>query len=174
MDAAPAHLPGDTSSSGPAVPPIYSRTVLPPAISWWARLLAAVIALAALTVLGIGAWLQPHVSGISTHTALGFLPCQFEQRTGLPCPSCGFTTSVSHFAHGNPLASFYTQPMGFLIALGLAAAVWVGSYIAITARPVHRLLSMIPTRGWVIVLMGFAIGGWAWKIFLHLSGRGGW
>src|SRR5215213_9395998 len=108
----------------------------------WMRLLAAAIALAALIMLAIGARLHPGAgngSGISTHTQLGFPPCQFEVRTGLPCPSCGYTTAVSYFAHGNVIASIYTQPMGFLIAVIAAASVWIGSYIAVTGRPVHKL-----------------------------------
>jgi hypothetical protein len=81
---------------------------------------------------------------------------------------------VTFFSHGNPVASFYIQPMGFVIAVGLAVAVWVGAYIAITGRPVHRLLWFIPVRTWLLVLLGFAIGGWGWKIFIHLTGRDGW
>jgi Protein of unknown function (DUF2752) len=158
----------------PAVPAIYTRTVRPPALSWWARWLAGAISLGSLAALIIGARLTPDPKGISTHTEIGFLPCQFERRTGIPCPSCGFTTSVSHFARGSPIASFYVQPMGFIIAIAFAAAVWVGAYIAISGRPVHRLITFIPGRAWLIFLLAFAIGGWAWKIFIHLTGRDGW
>ena len=162
------------SSAAVTVPVIYTRTIAPPALTWWGRGLAAAISLGSLGVLIVGAWLTPDPSGISTHTEMGFLPCQFERRTGLPCPSCGYTSSVSWFAHGNPIASFYVQPMGFVIALCLAAAVWVGAYIAITNRPVHRLAAYVPGRTWLWVLLGFAMGGWAWKIFIHLGGRDGW
>jgi hypothetical protein len=143
----------------------------------WMRLLAAAIALAALVMLAIGARLNPgadHGSGISTHTQLGFPPCQFEARTGLPCPSCGYTTAVSYFAHGKIIASIYIQPMGFLIAVIAAASVWIGGYIAVTGRPVHKLMAVIPGHRWLLVLLGFAIAGWAWKIWIHLSGRDYW
>ena len=139
-----------------------------------ARLVCLLVASGSLTMLIIGARLSPSAKGISTHEALGMPRCQFEYRTGIPCPSCGYTTSVTHFAHGQIAASLYVQPMGFVIALLASAAVWVGFYSAISGRPVYRLVSMLPLRGvfWALVII--AIGGWAWKIALHLSNRGGW
>lgn len=141
----------------------------------WARVLAAGVGLGCLAVLVIGLWLTPASEhGISTHTQLGFARCQFEARTGLPCPSCGFTTSVSFFAHGNVPASIYVQPMGFVVALFCAAGVWAGLYIAWTGRPVHRLMTQVPGKMWLIVLLSIAIGGWAWKILIHLTGHDHW
>ncbi len=157
-----------------AVPLIYTRDTLPPPLAGWMRLLAAGIGLACLAVLVTGMMLRPDGQGIGTHTQLGLQRCQFEYRTGVPCPSCGFTTSVSYFAHGNFLASLYLQPMGFVIGVACAATVWVGGYIAATGRPVHRLLNQIPGRAWLIALLAIAIGGWAWKIAIHLTGRDHW
>jgi hypothetical protein len=133
-------------------------------------------AVVCLVILALGAWLTPNgAHGISTHTQLGFPPCQFEARTGVPCPSCGYTTAVSYFAHGNVLASVYVQPMGFLIAVFCALGVWVGMYVALTGRPVHRLVGrMVPGRAWLYVLLTIAIGGWAWKIGIHLTGHDHW
>jgi hypothetical protein len=139
------------------------------------RLVALGVAVGCLGLLVIGSYLRPNgAAGISTHTQLGLQRCEFEARTGLPCPSCGFTTSVSYFAHGNIAASFYLQPMGFLIACAFAAGVWAGGYIAFTGRPVHRLLGMLPWRPLLLVLLTVAIGGWAWKIGIHLTGHDHW
>lgn len=158
-----------------AVPLIYTRDVAPPAMRAWSRLLALGVTVACLAVLLTGVWLDPNGrQGISTHTQLGLQRCQFEARTGIPCPSCGYTTAVSYFAHGNVAASIYIQPMGFVIAVFFAIGVWVGSYIAFTGRPVHRLVAMMPGRAWLIVLLTVGIGGWAWKIAIHLTGRDHW
>jgi hypothetical protein len=158
-----------------AVPLIYTRDTLPPAMPLWTRLLAGGVGMGCLVLLLIGIWLVPNGSqGISTHTQLGFPRCQFEARTGVPCPSCGFTTSVTYFAHGNVLASIYVQPMGFVIAVFFAASVWIGFYIAVTGRPVHRLLSQVRGRVWLIGLLSIAIGAWAWKIGIHLTGHDHW
>ena len=158
-----------------AVPLIYTRDFAPPAMRAWMRLVALGVAAGCLTVLLIGMQLEPNgAQGISTHTQLGLPECQFEARTGVPCLSCGYTTSVSYFAHGNVLASFYIQPMGFVIACFFAIGVWVGSYIAFTGRPVHRLMAMIPWRWPLIGLLTFLVAAWAWKIAIHLTGHDHW
>jgi hypothetical protein len=157
-----------------AVPLIFTSDTLPPPLRPWARLVAICVALAALSILATGATLTPTGNGISTHTQLGFPPCQWEQRMGVPCPSCGYTTSVTQFAHGNWLASLYLQPMGFVIALGCAVVFGVGGYIGVTGRPVHRLLGRVWNRNWVIALTTIAIAGWGWKIWIHLTNRDHW
>jgi hypothetical protein len=96
----------------------------------WARLLALGISLAALGMLATAATLPPSPSGVGTHQKLGFAECQFLQLSRLPCPTCGMTTSAAWFVRGNWLASFYVQPIGFVIALSAGAAFWVGIYIA--------------------------------------------
>src|ERR1700704_37000 len=96
--------------------------------------------------------LRPDATGTGTHRQLGFAACEFKARTGLPCPSCGVTTAFSYFAHGKFVVSFYTQPMGALLAWATAIAVWVGFYIAVTGRPVHRLLTLLPGRYYLMPL----------------------
>lgn len=161
-----------------AVPLIFTKERLPPPLPIWVRGLNGLLMFAFLTVLGIGAWLNParnpNGAGISTHTQLGLQKCQFEERTGLPCPSCGYTTSVSWFAHGNPLASLYVQPMGFVVALSVSCGVWLCGYVALTGRPVYRLMTFIPGRYWLWTLLTIALGGWGWKIWIHLTGRDYW
>ena len=41
-------------------------------------------------------------------------PCGFKQRYGLPCPTCGMTTSVLTFVQGKIFESFYIQPVAAL------------------------------------------------------------
>jgi hypothetical protein len=111
---------------------------------------------------------------METHLALRLLPCEFLRVTGLPCPSCGMTTSFSFFVRGNWLASFYVQPMGFVIALLCAMVFWSALFIALTAKPAHRLLYILPAMYYVIGLMSIGIAAWAWKIFIHVRGIDGW
>lgn len=68
-------------------------------------------------MLGIGRILTPNPTGVGTHEQLGLPPCMFLKLTGIPCPSCGLTTSVAYAAHLQFGASFLTQPFGLLIAL---------------------------------------------------------
>ena len=123
----------------PAAPPVQPAAALlalapPPAAAFSAEQIAAGDRLAvrlwssftfvsSSAMLGIGAWLKPDAAGTGTHQQLGLPPCGWLHMTGCPCPMCGCTTAVSHFAHGQFLASFLTQPFGF--AVGLLAAVLI-------------------------------------------------
>jgi len=156
------------------VPVIYSPPVQRQSIPWSGRLLALGIALAALTVLVIGVTLKPAPAGVGTHRAMGFHQCDFLARTGLPCPSCGMTTSFAHFVRGQWPASLYVQPMGFVLALACGGVFWAGVYMALTASPLHRLVRQVPAVPAIMTILGFAIAAWAWKMFIHLKGIGGW
>jgi len=156
------------------VPPIYSPRLEKAIVSPGGRLLALLVSAACLAVLVTASQLPPSPTGIGTHTSLGLDECQFAQRTGIPCPTCGMTTSFAWFARGNLAASFYVQPMGGLLAALTAAAFWTGLYIALTGRAVHRLIRFLPGRYYVALLLSWATIAWAWKIFIHLSGIDGW
>ena len=125
-------------------------------------------------MLVVAALLPPNRSGTGSHTGLGLQRCQFLERTGVPCLSCGYTTSFTWFARGNVAASVYVQPMVAVGAALTASDVWVGLYIAITGRPVHRLLRLVPARRWLLPLLLLFVAAWAWKIFIHLNGLDGW
>jgi hypothetical protein len=84
------------------------------------------------------------------------------------------TTSWSWFVRGNVRASLYVQPMGTLLALMASWCVWVSFYVAITGRPVYRLLRVVPGRYYCVPLVALAIAAWGWKIYIHLAGRDGW
>jgi Protein of unknown function (DUF2752) len=155
-------------------PTIFSPRYEPAVVGKPGRLLAAVISVICLAVMVTAARVRPDPAGLGTHTQLGLQQCQFLLRTGLPCPSCGMTTSYAWFARGNFLASVYVQPMGFLLALLTVMAFWTGLYVAATGRAVYQLMSRGPTRYYVPGLFAWAIIAWGWKIFIHLHGIDGW
>ncbi len=143
----------------------------------WGRLLSLGIAGGCLTLLLLAALLTPNPAGTGTHTGLTILrlrPCNFLYTTGIPCPSCGMTTSFAHFVRGRFLASLYLQPMGFVLAGLCAVFFWVAAYEVVTGRPAHRIFRQIPYNYWLIPLLGFAVAAWAWKIFIHARGLDGW
>jgi hypothetical protein len=132
------------------------------------------IALACLGVLAIAVMISPDKRGVGTHQQLGLSECQFESQTGLPCPTCGMTTSFAHFVRGQVAASFYIQPMGMVLALITMLTFWVALYVALSGRPAHRLLNMVPGRYYAIPLLVFGVLAWAWKMWIHITGRDGW
>ena len=84
----------------------YTRVGDAPRVGMGGRFVAMLIAATCLAVLIVATRLSPSPDGMGTHRALGFPGCQFLEHTGLPCPSCGMTTSFSWFVRGNVMASF--------------------------------------------------------------------
>src|SRR5688572_24402045 len=107
-------------------PPVNLR------LGFWPRMLAAGLAGGCLVALAGALLLKPSPTGVGTHEKLGFNRCHFLYRTGLPCPSCGMTTSFAWFVRGNVLASFYTQPMGTALATATVLGFWSALYVACT------------------------------------------
>jgi len=68
----------------------------------------------AAIVLAIARWLHPAANGYGTHQQLGLPPCAFFKLTGIPCPSCGLTTSFAHAARLHLYQAFITQPFGVI------------------------------------------------------------
>ncbi len=81
-----------------------------------------------LGLLGIARCLVPDPSGMGTHRQLGLPPCGLVQAFGIPCPSCGMTTSWAYLTRGQISESLSANPAGTL--LGLTALVF-GMWLAI-------------------------------------------
>lgn len=158
----------------PPAPLVYAPQLSAARLSLPARLLALAISLASLGVLCFAAKIEPSPTGIGTHRQMGLQPCAFERRTGLPCVTCGMTTSFAHFARGQFLASFYVQPMGMILAVMTAMSFWAALYIALSGRPAYQLFGFLPTRYYVIPFVSLTILAWVWKIWIHVNGRDGW
>src|SRR3954470_21837600 len=87
----------------PVMPLPYTGRVRPETMPVASRLLAIGLAIGCLAVLLMAARLTPAHRGGGSHTGkpLGMYSCAFMDRTGLPCPSCGMTTSFTWFVRGN-------------------------------------------------------------------------
>ena len=163
-------------SDSPAftVPPLISAPPRYTNLSAGGRLLNLGIALACLALLVTAFYLTPSASGVGTHTGLKMQSCAWLARTGIPCPSCGMTTSFAWFSKGNIIASIYVQPFGFVLALLTTITFWVALYGFISGKPVAQLLHRLPAKyTWGAILV-LAMAGWAWKIFLQVRGIDGW
>lgn len=58
--------------------------------------------------------LRPSPRGVGTHEQLGLPPCPLLHLTGIPCPSCGLTTSFAHAARLHFYQALITQPFGLI------------------------------------------------------------
>ncbi len=131
------------------------------------RWIGAAVALAAAVVLGVAAYLEPSPLGIGTHTQLGGPTCGWLVIMDIPCPTCGMTTAFAHAADGNLWAAFRTQPMGAVLAVGTAAALLIGVYVAVTGSRVVGMFGRLWGRrtAWAL---GIAFGGgWVYKLLVY-------
>ncbi|MSQ90202.1 MAG: DUF2752 domain-containing protein [Phycisphaerales bacterium] len=130
------------------------------------RLVIGGCAVGAVALLAVAAWLDPDPSRMGTHTQLGIPSCTWPTMLGLPCPSCGMTTSFALAADGRIIDSLRAQPLGFLLAVGVAAFAVAGVYAAATgSRMVGAIASSFGPKWWLF-LGGAALLAWGYKILL--------
>lgn len=121
--------------------------------TWLIRFTAALIFLAGGSLLVVPFFLTPAVSGFGTHTQLGLPPCWFRVWIGLPCPTCGLTTSLTHLLQGNLSAALQAHLLGPLVHTLLCVIVLIS--LAICWRP--GLTSRIFHSHAVRVVVDFAL-----------------
>jgi hypothetical protein len=120
-------------------------------LAWWIRLNLVLMGGGLLVIFIIACLLHPYdekdgtPKTQETHRQLGLPPCSFYALSGVPCPSCGFTTSFSLIAHGDPVNALRANSVGALLAtfgfLSVPWAIisaWRGKYLFI--RSAEKLL----------------------------------
>ena len=95
------------------------------------RVLLAAWSAALLGGFAVALFIVPDPRGFGTHEQLGLPACQFKTMFGVPCPSCGMTTSFSNFVRGRFATSIEANPAGFLLAAVCVALIpwcWVSAW----------------------------------------------
>ncbi len=137
------------------------------------RILYSILMASAALVLAIARWLHPSANGYGTHQQLGLPPCVFFKLTGIPCPSCGLTTSFAHAARLHLYHAFITQPFGViafcLTIVSIPLFAWlirrrIAWKDAIRARGVDAILYL---------LIAIYLISWFYKIAVVTTGLGG-
>ncbi|MCG8405232.1 MAG: DUF2752 domain-containing protein [Phycisphaerales bacterium] len=134
------------------------------------RVAWAGVALACLAVLGVAAVLTPDPRGHGTHEGLGKLfgtrampPCSWPLITGLPCPTCGMTTSFSNVVRGRLVTAFVAQPAGMVLCLATIGMLFYSLYVALTGWKIWVHWDRVSVR--LMLGLGLLImGGWAFKL----------
>ena len=132
-----APRPDSTSRGGLGVYLPSARSLASPVTYW-------------LAAIGVVAALVLPVEGI------GIAVCNFRKWTGLPCPGCGLTRSVTALAHLEPRLAWFHHPFGYPIFLTMVtfapAALW---------RAWRERLERTLDRhdGWLTPLLGIAVVG---------------
>ncbi len=129
---------------------------------------AQYIALACLSglVLTIARVLSPSPNGLGTHQQLGLPPCFFHQFTGIPCPTCGMTTSFAYTVRLQFYEAFVTQPFGMLVCI-LAALLIPFSFVLMRRRvPWMKVLTARGSNTGMFVLLALFLAAWVYKIWV--------
>ena len=124
-----------------------------------------VIAVATAT-LGLARHLRPSARGFGTHEQLGLPACTFLKLTGIPCPSCGLTTSFAYAAHWQWLNSFVTQPFGLLAFCLTALSIPLAFYLLYRRVVWEQLLHARTTNRIIYTLLVFYLLSWIYKIIV--------
>ena len=136
----------------------------------WVRSLLVLIAVSLTTVLTTGAMLHPYAKDgrpltQETHLQLGLPKCAFYDKTGYPCPSCGFTTSFALTMHADPANALRANSVGTLLAaFCLAVVPWSivsamrGRYLFIVSAERALILSLLTFVVLMLVRWGIVLG----------------
>ncbi|MCH8830738.1 MAG: DUF2752 domain-containing protein [Planctomycetes bacterium] len=96
------------------------------------------------------AWmLQPNPRGFGTHRGIGLPPCTFREVFGIPCPSCGMTTSFAHFVRGHFVDAARANVAGLFLAVACAVQIpwcWISAGRGRTVwieRPEHSFMCLM-------------------------------
>jgi hypothetical protein len=122
------------------------------------------LALCSIITISLGRLLEPSADGLGTHEQMGLPPCPFFHFTGIPCPSCGLTTSFAHAARLNFYRSFIGQPFG-LIAFCLALlSIPLSIYLARSRKPWSELIHIRGIKVLIYALVALFLLSWVYKI----------
>ena len=158
----PAHGPA-TGHPGEAA---YPRTAA--ASGYGLRLAAAAVFAVSAGVLLVALMLTPKTqAGVGTHEAMGLPACGLEVATGIPCATCGMTTSFSLMAHGRFVAAFINQPAGALLSVITAMATVLSGYALATGMSLAPIGRALWRPRVVVIGIAILLIAWAYKIVIH-------
>lgn len=100
----------------------------------------------------------------------GLLPCPFHWLTGLPCPGCGAARSLRALLAGDVARAFCVNPVGIVLAVGLAAVpLWLladGLFRRDTLyRCFLRVEAALHRRLVLVGLFSLIFANWIWNIY---------
>lgn len=132
----------------------------------WARGLLAAWSLILLGGFFVAYRLEPDPRGFGTHQRLGLPPCTIRTVFGIPCPSCGMTTSIANVTKGHFREAAQANLSAMLLSLVCAALIpwcWLSAF--------YGRLCWVTRPDLLAALVAGSIGGGAaveWVIRLWL------
>jgi len=100
-------------------------------LGWRGRALLTAWSLAVAGGLVVAYRLEPDPRGFGTHQRLGLPPCTIRAVFGIPCPSCGMTTSFANVTKGRWREAARANVAGLLLFVVCAVMVpwcWLSAF----------------------------------------------
>lgn len=136
--------------------------------TWRVRGTALAVAVTCGAVLGLAVFLEPDARGFGTHERIGLPPCGFLVATGLPCPTCGMTSSFALMMHAHPVDAVVAQPAGAMLCLATLVVMLMAMRVVVTGRmPMIRWERINPVH-FVVTIGVLFMGAWGVKLALGL------
>jgi len=126
------------------------------------RRACAIGCLVLMALLGIAFCLEPSPRGFGTHLQLGLPPCSSYVWFGVPCPSCGMTTSWALVGDGKLATAMRVNSAGTLLCFqAMFSCPWL-AWLAWSSQPVRnqwfvRLSACLLAMSFVIALSQWSI-----------------
>ncbi len=137
----------------------------PPRLNIWVRGLLVFVAAFLIAGFSLAIYLNPYKEDgsartMETHRQLGMPKCTFYEKTGMPCPSCGMTSSFSLYIRGDVWHSLKANWVGTILAtFCLLMIPWcIGSVYL--GRPLFVRGIELPASITIIVLLGLLLTRW--------------
>ena len=128
------------------------------------RLTGVLTAAPCWAILAVGLSLTARSKGDGTHVQMGLPACRSMVVDGVPCPTCGLTTSVTAAAHGDFAASARANVFGTMLFFAIVLSGTIGILQALSGRDI---LGRIFRRRWWFfsgILVTGILAGWAIKL----------
>ena len=100
--------------------------------------------------------------------------CGFQQRTGLPCPTCGMTRTALAFAQGKIREAFHMQPAGGLLCSVMVVVAVLAFAMAVSGVYFHfiqRFFAEVKLKYMILALLIIVAAGWAVTLARALAAR---
>ncbi len=91
-------------------------------------------------------------------------PCGFKQSHGLPCPTCGMTTSTLAFVQGKVFEAFYIQPAAAFLCCVLTFSAFLAFLVAVFGvypNFLERFFTEVKVKHIILALIIIIAAGWA-------------
>jgi hypothetical protein len=124
------------------------------------RVVAAIVCLAVVAYFGGFALAGHYKVDMGRH--LGY--CGFQQKYGLPCPTCGMTTGTLAFAQGRIAEAFHIQPAAALLYCAAIVAAALALFVAVFGIYfgfIKRFFAEVKIRHIILALVIILASGWA-------------